>query len=383
MKLNFNINAENRCGTSAGIIRFSCAGGTMKKYITLAAVLLLTTVCSVTLWAQGEGSVKGVAKDQAGKPIAGATVQLFNAATGRKYEMKTNSKGEYASIGVAAGTYKFTLMQGGNPVDEFNNVPIEGGNERELNFDLAKDKPAGMTEEQKAKVEAAQKQNEKIKGLNATLKQAKDLEAAGNYDQAVSILTEATKVDPNQDLVWAYLGDAQRGAKKYPDAVESYQKALAIKPTSGAYMSQMADAYAKSGQTDKAIQEYAAAAQADPPNAAGYYYNEGAVLTNTGKVDDAIAAFDKSIQLDPNRADSYYWKGVNLIGKATMKDNKMTAPPGTAEAFQQVSGAAAHRQVCRRFQADAGQHRRDRRNQLRQGEVAFYYDQEEAQPVSL
>jgi tetratricopeptide (TPR) repeat protein len=95
----------------------------------------------------------------------------------------------------------------------------------------------------------------------------------------------------------------------------------------------LADAYAKSGQTDKAVQEYAAAAAADPTNAGAYYYNEGAVLTNTGKVDEAIAAFDKAIQIDPNRADAYYWKGVDLIGKATMKDNKMVAPEGTAEAF--------------------------------------------------
>ncbi len=163
------------------------------------------------------------------------------------------------------------------------------------------------------------KENEKIKGLNDTLKQAKDLEGAGNYDQAITILQQATHESiRNQDLVWAYLGDAQRGAKKYSDAAESYQKALAIKPTSGPYMSQLADAYAKSGQTDKAVQEYAAAAQADPTNAAAYYYNEGAVLTNTGKVDEAIAAFDKAIQIDPNRADAYYWKGVDLIGKATM-----------------------------------------------------------------
>ena len=81
------------------------------------------------------------------------------------------------------------------------------------------------------------------------------------------------------------------------------------------------------------MQQYAAAAQADPTNAGTYYYNEGAVFTNTGKIDEAVAAFDKAIELDPKRADAYYWKGVDLIGKATMKDNKMVAPAGTAEAF--------------------------------------------------
>ena len=65
---------------------------------------------------------------------------------------------------------------------------------------------ASSTEEQRKKIEATQKENEKIKGLNATLKQAKELEGQGNWDQAITILTQATTVDPNQDLVWAYLG---------------------------------------------------------------------------------------------------------------------------------------------------------------------------------
>jgi len=312
----------------------------MKKfiYLSFAAVLLFSLMCAAPLWAQNEGSVRGVATDQSGKPIAGATVLMYCADTGRKYEAKTNAKGEYTSIALAPGTYKFTLLQNGNPIDEHNNVPIFAAQEQIVPFDLAKDlgpaAGAGMTAEQKQKAAEQQKQNEKIKGLNASIQQAKTLEGAGNYDQAIAILQQATQTDPNQDLLWAYLGDAQRGAKKYTDAIESYQKALALKPTSGSYMGQLADAYAKAGQTDKAVQQYAAAATADPQNAAAYYYNEGAVLTNTGKIDEAVAAFDKSIQLDPNRADAYYWKGVDLIGKATTgKDGKMTAPAGTAEAF--------------------------------------------------
>ena len=82
------------------------------------------------------------------------------------------------------------------------------------------------------------------------------------------------------------------------------------------------------------MKTYELAAQADPTNAAQYYFNTGAVLTNAGKVDDALAAFDKVIASDPNRADAYYWKGVNMIGKATLQGDKMVAPQGTAEALQ-------------------------------------------------
>ncbi len=307
----------------------------MKKHISLVILLtFLVTLCTAPVWAQFTGTVKGVAKDQSGQPIEGATVELQNVDNGRKVNLKTNAKGEYFSIGVAPGNYKFSLIKDGKVIDFFDRVPVNAGDERVIDFDLAKDrgKPV-MSEEQQKKIAEAQKQNEKVKGLNAKLAEAKQLETAGNYDQAIAILQEASQADPNQDVIWANLGAAQHGAKKYPEAIESYQKAIALKPTNGPYHSALADSLAKSGQTDKAVAEWATAAENDPPNAGAYYFNEGAVLTNTGKVDEAIAAFDKALQADPTRADAYYFKGIDLMGKATVKGDKMVAPPGTAEAF--------------------------------------------------
>jgi tetratricopeptide (TPR) repeat protein len=303
----------------------------MKKSIYLAGLLFAMTVCAAPLWAQTNGDIRGVATDRDGKPIAGATVQLSDPSTGRKYTAKTGAKGEYVAAELPIGNYSAVLVQNGNTIDQHNNIPVTAGGDMTVDFDIAKDNP--VSADQQKKVDAVQKQNMKVKDLNAKLAQAKELEAAGNYDQAITLLQQTTEVEPTQDLLWAYLGDAQRGAKKYTDAIDSYEKALAIKPNTGSYLSGLADAYAKSGQTDKAVQSYAAAAQADPASAGTYYFNEGAIFTNIGKIDEAIAAFDKAIELDPKRADAYYWKGVDLIGKATMKDNKMVAPPGTAEAF--------------------------------------------------
>jgi len=315
----------------------------MKKPIYFAAVVLALGLCAAPAWAQMEGGIRGVVKDSSGKPMVGATVQLYSPDNGRKYEYKTNSKGEYRAIGIYLGTYKVTLLQNGNVIDEHNGVPIVPAQEQVVDFDESKNAGA-VSPEQQQKVEAQKKQNEKIKGLNASLTQAKDLEGQGNYDQAITVLQQATQVDPSQDLVWGYLGDAQRGAashskdaqaktKYYQDSIQSYQKALELKP-SAAYHAGLADAYAQTGDTDKAVQEYAAAAQADPTNAGAYYYNEGVVFTNKNKSDEAIAAFDKSIAADPNRADSYYLKGQALIAKSTLKGDKMIAPEGTAEAFQ-------------------------------------------------
>jgi tetratricopeptide (TPR) repeat protein len=170
-------------------------------------------------------------------------------------------------------------------------------------------------------------------------------------------MNDANQMDPTRDLIWFKLGDYYRLSapkqtdsaekqKRLDSAVEAYQKAVQLKQAAtndkdpnaaknlAAYYNNLADALNKARKTDEAVKNYEQAAQIDPTAAAQSYFNIGAVYTNAGRVDDAIGAFDKVIAADPNRADAYYWKGVNLIGKATLQGDKMVAPAGTAEAFQ-------------------------------------------------
>lgn len=287
------------------------------------------------------GSVRGFIKDEAGKPVVGAVLEFENLENGRKLTLKTDKGGNFFSIGVPIGTYKLTATQDGKPIWGAAKYPVAGGDNPELAIDLAKERAANANNpanaEQQKKIEEAKKANEKIGSLNGLLKQANDAMAANNYDQAVQVMQQAQAADDQahpHDLILGRLGDAYLGDKKYPEAVDAYTKAIAIDPSKAAYHNNLAQALAKSNQTDKALVEYDTAAKLEPANASTYYYNEGAVLTNMGKADDANTAFDKAIAADPNKADAYYQKGVNLMGKATVgKDGKYVAAPGTVEAF--------------------------------------------------
>jgi tetratricopeptide (TPR) repeat protein len=325
------------------------------------------------------GSVKGVCKDQQGNVIAGATVEWTSTETGRKYTLKTNNKGEYFSLGIAPGKYNVRLLKDNAEIWHINNVSVSL-DELDLDFDLKKEQISsgakqGLSAEQvKAAQEQAakaQKENMTVKTLNEKLAASNQASQAGDYEQAITILAEATQMDPSRDLLWFKLGDAYRMSatkqtdpaekqKRYDSAIEDYQKAIQIKggrdqsaaltpgqpapagqaappnPSAqqlAAYYNNLAEVYAKSGKVDDAVKSYTQAAQVNPSNAAQYEFNVGAVLTNAGKVDDAIVAFDKVIAADPTKADAYYWKGVNMIGKATLKGDKMVAPDGTSDAF--------------------------------------------------
>ena len=340
----------------------------MTKYFILSLVLALAVGLSAPLaFAQTSGSVRGNCKDLEGKPITQAEVEWTGTETGHKYNVKTNNKGDYFSLGIAPGKYNVTLRKDGKEVYHFNGVSVSI-DETTLDFDLQKEqanaaKGQGMTPEQaaKAKEAAAKAENEKktVGALNDKLNAAKAASDAGDFETAIATLTAANQIDSTRDLLWFKLADAYRMSapkqtdpdekkKRYEMAAASYEKAIELRNTSeaaqkdpnnnknmAAYYNNLAEVYAKSNKVDDAVANYNKAAQLDPQQTAMYLFNEGAVFTNTGRVDDAIAAFDKVIAADPTRAAAYYWKGVNLIGKETIgKDGKTVAPEGTAEAFQ-------------------------------------------------
>ena len=331
----------------------------------VALVALLLGLCVSPVFAQATGSVKGVCRDSNGQPITQGTVEWVSLDTGRKYTLKLNKKGEYFSLGIAPGKYKATLFgPDGKELFHFGGIQV-GLDELTQDFDLKKEQQAaasgqGLTPEQlKAQQEAqakAQKENTTVKALNEKLSTAKTAADAGDFETAISTMTEATQMDPTRDLLFFKLGDYYRMSapkqtdpaekqKRYEAAATNYQKAIDMRTanpdpkdtksneTMAAYYNNLAEAYAKSGKIDDAVKNYNKAAELDPPRAGQYNFNIGAVLTNAGKVDDAITAFDKVIAADPTKADAYYWKGVNMIGKATLKGDKMVAPDGTADAF--------------------------------------------------
>jgi tetratricopeptide (TPR) repeat protein len=339
----------------------------MKKLFIIPLLLVLIfALSSPGAFAQAMGSVKGVCKDVDGKPIAQAQVEWTGVETGRKYTLKTNNKGEYFSLGISPGKYNVKLSKDGKEIFHFSNFPV-AVDEAVLDFDMKKEQSTaaqgqGLSQEQQKAIQEQQakvaKETNTVKALNEKLSLAKTASDAGDFDTAIKTLDEANQLDATRDLVWFKLADAYRNSapkqtdpeekkKRFEMAAADYQKAIDLRSTSeqaqkdpnnsatlAAYYNNLAESDAKCSKIDDAVANYAKAAQLDPTKAGQYLFNTGAVLTNAGRVDDAIVAFDKVIAADPTKAEAYYWKGVNMIGKATLQGNKMIAPAGTAEAFQ-------------------------------------------------
>jgi tetratricopeptide (TPR) repeat protein len=342
----------------------------MTKRIAIFLLSTLMILFTVNVCAQNVTAIKGVCKDENGKLIAGATVEVISLESGHKTTIKTNNKGEYYTMTMSAtsGFYKLSLLNPDGSVRFFmDKVPVKLGVDNVYDFDLAKQrreagKDAGLSEEQVKANEKAKKDNEKIKGLNALLLQAQAQIKDGKYDDAIVTMSLAATPDQVHDIVFGTLAEAYLDARKYPEAETTYNKAIELAPPTskslGTYHSNLALVLARQGKSEPALAECNKVAQLDPSQAGQCYYNEGAILTNQGKLDEANQAFDKAIAADPTRAEAYYQKGLNLLGKATLnKEGKMVPVPGTTEAlnkYLELAPAGKNAQAAKDLLATLG-----------------------------
>ncbi len=219
--------------------------------------------------------------------------------------------------------------------------------------------------------------------MNAALVAARQATKEQRFGDSEDLMLKVTQANPKMVLPWIELGLAQLGEEKYDKAENSFKSALGIDPASAALAHnesyyQAVDApgivapgatrasrntagggvatnaekrtpdvlgtgYASLGEIYIHQKKFADAQQAFdtavadyPQEAAQYRRNEAVFFFKAGDSDAQLAAADQAIALDPTRAMLYYFKGQALVSKATVdpKTNKISLPPGCAEAYQ-------------------------------------------------
>jgi tetratricopeptide (TPR) repeat protein len=325
----------------------------MRSKLTLW--LALVTLAFVPTLARAQDTtakIHGHVQDPANAPIANAIVILSTDGKTAKFTFNTDQNGDYKGAGIAPGTYFVTLYSTPDKaIDRFDNVKFTAGTDALQDFDLSRAEYVNKLppeqkkalEEAKAKNAEINKENQSIGKLNDMLKQARADNQQKKFDDAATIMQQATTLKPDVPVLWLELGIAQTGQKKYDDAGVSLKKALDLDTASkkpnpeieAAADNGLGEVYANTNKIPDATASYDAAAKLQPANAGMFYSNETIILSRAGQSDATVAAADKAIAADPTKPIPYYLKGQALISKATVdpKTQKIVAPPGTAEAY--------------------------------------------------
>jgi tetratricopeptide (TPR) repeat protein len=302
-----------------------------------------------------------------------------------KFSFPLNADGSYSGT-AAPGTYTIVFRAPDTPadrmVDSIDGVKVVAGQDILQDVDMSRkefiDKLSPdekkQLEEIRKKNAGATKANEVIKAINADLavvvqdfKDADgaraaatlllggtptraDLEAketeikTAKYTEIETLMLKDSAAKPDASVLWARLGQAQVGLKKYDDAKSAYQKVIDLESKSakpnlqslGAANAGLGEIYARAGMVPEANAAYDAAAKAFPEQAVIYLRNEAIIFNQTGNSDAQVAAVEEAIKIDPAQPILYYLKGQGLIGKSTLdpKSQKLVPPPGCLEAYQ-------------------------------------------------
>lgn len=90
-----------------------------------AVMILILVLGSAQMWAQLDtGSIAGVVQDKSGAVVSGAGVKVTNTKTGRTWEAKTGSIGEYSVTGLPVGPYKVEVSHAGFKTGVVSNIEL-------------------------------------------------------------------------------------------------------------------------------------------------------------------------------------------------------------------------------------------------------------------
>lgn len=196
--------------------------------------------------------------------------------------------------------------------------------------------------------QAAANPREPVRAEAALLDQGQAALKARRWQEAVPLLRAAIALDPGRWEAHQALGNACLNLGEYQDAIDAYEKGLALcqgerpageaqarlRAARGQMLVGAGNACLKLRKPQAAVVYYRKAAELDP-NPGQAYFNLAATLYNQGLMEEAAQACDQAIAADPGRVDAYFIKGSALYGNGRLDaQNRYTVPPGTVAALK-------------------------------------------------
>jgi len=138
--------------------------------------------------------------------------------------------------------------------------------------------------------------------------QGRTEEALADYNSAIALKPDGALYNSRAKLYF--------NLKKFPEAMDDYNKAISMDSTEGEYYINRGAVWALTNQLDKALADFNSGLRLDPKHANGYK-NRSLIYQTTGQWNLAIADIDTYLVMHPEDADLWYERGrlKNVIGK--------------------------------------------------------------------
>jgi len=140
-------------------------------------------------------------------------------------------------------------------------------------------------------------------------KKGASLGTLGRHEEAIECFDKALAIDPRSAVAWSGKGVPLRALGRHEEAIECFDKALAIDPRCAAAWNSKGLALRTLGRLEEAIECHDKVLAIDPRSAYAWH-NKGMALAALGRGEEAIGCFDQAVTIDPRCAAAWGGKGV-------------------------------------------------------------------------
>jgi TolA-binding protein len=232
------------------------------RHRVMAGVIAAVIGLAVPAFAQSTGMVKGKVTDAKNQPVDGAKVVIeFKEGVTRKFEVKTNKKGEYIQIGLQPGMYAVTATKEGVGTG-MQETKISIGATQQVDITLQSAAAGGGS---------LSKEEEAFRKL---FTEGVEANKAGKHDESIAKFTEALKNRPDCYACQYNIGGS-------PEV--TFNQGVTLW---------------NAGKIAEAKAQFEAAVKAKPDYADAHYW-VGMANLNEGKMPEAAAAFEAYLKHAP------------------------------------------------------------------------------------
>lgn len=282
--------------------------------IALLSVGFIIMLWTPPVFAQAYARVKGSVISEEGTPIEGAKIILVYSEDGAKTELTTDEKGEWKLSNLRAGTWTIGIMADGYQPQNIN-----------AGFSALKDNPS---------IDVIMKPIPKH-----PLSKANELYQAKKYAEALQEYQKALAENPDMHLAYERIGLCYFRLGDADNAIKAFKQMLEKEPQSRSVLLNLSAILFEKGNLEEGMKYFK---QLDEETVSDHsiFYNIGVLLFAKEKMDQAIEYFKKCAARAPDYVDAYYQMGLAYLNLGNNEEAKknfqkiIELAPGSDKAAQ-------------------------------------------------
>jgi tetratricopeptide (TPR) repeat protein len=261
-------------------------------------VLVGLALCVAAVLEAQRGALRGEVLDEENQPLEGVQVLVEKTTSDgrplrppRRYNAKSNDKGEFNLVALPTGRYRATFTKKGFEKLQLDTNVIDG--------------IASLDQVRMLRMLEGALDEEDAKIANEYLSKANDAAKAGDYRSAIENMKKFLEFVPGNAEAHFNLAAHYENAGEPDNALASYQKVVELRPTFYEAWVAIAGIYGSRQGYQEAVEAFGKAVEIRPDDPL-VLFNYAAYATNAGDTETAQKAFEMLTELDPNHALAHY-----------------------------------------------------------------------------